>query len=214
MPRLGCLAAPCRHQRAAPLFADRAVPTGRLCGNSCARAITGARKQIFDTLKEDRRKVRQAFEQFDKLDLKKDLDKAEGIVQRVCMELQVHTRLEEALLYPAARESIGEPQMMDAAEIEHQSAKTLIQQLQQMSPQQDVDRWAATFTVLCEYVQHHAKEEEHGMFPKLAHAQADWMTMSEEFQQRRGSLMSEMGMEAEAVSAPKRPTHSGSGSRH
>lgn len=186
--------------------------TTRKAGAPSARSVTSARKQIIDTLKEDHKKVKQAFEQFEKLDMEKDLEKAEAIVRQVCMELQMHTTLEEELVYPAAREAIDEPQMMAEAEIEHQSAKTLIQQLQQMTPDQGPDRWAATFTVLCEYVQHHVKEEEHEMFPKLTRAEADWTTLAEEFMSRREALMGEMGMQAEA--ATKQPTHRGSGSRH
>lgn len=179
-----------------------------------SRAVSSARKQIIDMLKEDHKKVKQAFEQFEKLDMEKDLQKAQGIVQQVCRELQVHTQLEEELVYPTARETIGEPQMMEEAQIEHESAKTLIQQLQQASPEQDPDRWAALFTVLCEYVQHHVKEEEHEMFPKLTRAEADWTSLCEEFMNRREALMGEMGMPGDTASASKKPTHRGSGSRH
>lgn len=178
-----------------------------------SRAAASARKQILDTLKEDHKKVKQAFAQFEKLDLQKDLQKAQQIVQQVCMELQVHTQLEEELLYPAAREAVDDAQMMAEAEIEHQSAKTLIQQLQQMDAQGDTDRYGAMFTVLCEYVQHHVKEEEQEMFPELTHAEIDWAPLCERFQQRREALMGEMGLTADGA-ATKSPTHSGSRSRH
>lgn len=184
-----------------------------------SRAMTSARKQILDALKEDHKKVKQAFEQFEKLDIDKDLEKAQQIVQQVCMELQVHTQLEEELLYPAARQALDDAQMMDEADIEHQSAKQLIQQLQQMDAGADPDRYAATFTVLCEYVMHHVKEEEHEMFPELAHAELEWPSLSEQFNERRTALMREMGMEADEEgrtgrATPKPPTHAGSRSRH
>lgn len=178
-----------------------------------ARALTSARKQVIDTLKEDHKKVKQAFEQFEKLDIQKDLQKAQQIVQQVCMELQMHTQLEEEVLYPAAREALDEAQMLEEAEIEHQSAKELIQKLQQMEPDADPDRYAAMFTVLCEYVMHHVKEEEHEMFPELGRAEVDWMMVSEQFMQRREALMGEMGLEEDAKPV-KQPTHSGSRSRH
>lgn len=183
-------------------------------GAPSARAVTSARKQVIDALKEDHKKVRQAFENFEKLDIEKDLQKAQQIVQQVCMELQVHTQLEEELLYPAAREALDEAQMMDEAEIEHQSAKQLIQQLQQMQPEADRDRYAATFTVLCEYVMHHVKEEEHEMFPQLTHAEIEWTAVCDQFEQRRQALMGETGLSDKASSSARQPTHAGSPSRH
>jgi hemerythrin-like domain-containing protein len=53
---------------------------------------------------------------------------------------------------------------MNEAEVEHDSAKSLIRQLERMSPQDP--KFAATFTVLGEYVKHHVKEEESEIFPK------------------------------------------------
>lgn len=54
--------------------------------------------------------------------------------------------------------------LIEEAEIEHESAKTLIRRLERMKPRDP--KYAATFTVLCEYIEHHVKEEEDEMFPK------------------------------------------------
>lgn len=178
-----------------------------------ARALTSARKQIIDTLKEDHKQVKQAFQAFEKLDMARDLEKARGLVEQVCMVLQMHAQLEEEVVYPAAREALGEEaQLMDEAEIEHQSAKQLIQTLQEMTPDDDPDRYAAAFTVLCEYVMHHVKEEEHEMFPKMIRAEVPWTTLCDEFTTRREALMGEVGMDEPGET--KKPTHRGSGSRH
>jgi hemerythrin-like domain-containing protein len=73
-------------------------------------------------------------------------------------------RVEEEVFYPAVRKAIDDEDLMNEAEIEHQSAKTLIRQLERMKPADP--KYAATFTVLGEYVKHHVKEEESEMFPK------------------------------------------------
>lgn len=72
--------------------------------------------------------------------------------------------MEEELFYPAARKALGDEELMNEAEIEHDSAKALIRRLERMQP--DDPKYVATFTVLGEYVKHHVKEEESEMFPK------------------------------------------------
>ena len=56
------------------------------------------------------------------------------IVDQTCAELEVHARLEEELFYPAAREVLKEADLIDEAEVEHNSAKALIAQLREMVP--------------------------------------------------------------------------------
>lgn len=60
---------------------------------------------------------------------------------------------------------------MEEAEVEHDSAKILIRQLERMKPGDP--KYAATFTVLGEYVNHHVKEEEAEMFPKARRARVN-----------------------------------------
>ena len=153
---------------------------------SSSRAATAARTQILSDLKDDHKRVKKAYKDFQKLDIESDPDACQAIVEQVCQELTVHATLEEELLYPAAREAAGED-LIDEAEVEHETVKALIAQLEGMGPQDE--KYAARFTVLCEYVLHHVKEEEGEMFPQLERARLDWEAMAAEMAERREELM-------------------------
>jgi hemerythrin-like domain-containing protein len=116
-----------------------------------------------DLLKQDHDYVKKAFRAFEKMD-HEDHEAMENLVGQVCEALEVHTKVEEEVFYPVARKAIKDEDLMNEAEIEHDSAKTLIRQLKRMKP--DDPKYVATFTVLGEYVKHHVKEEESEMFPK------------------------------------------------
>lgn len=152
-----------------------------------SRAATAARSTILDALVNDHKRVKKAFRDFKKLDTEADAEAAEALVQQVLMELQIHTALEEELLYPAAREALKDTDMLDEAEVEHESAHTLINQLNVMSPGDD--KYFARFTVLCEYVLHHVKEEEGEMFPALQEVRLDWESLAQQVEARREELM-------------------------
>ena len=117
-----------------------------------------------ELLKEQHDKVKKAFKEFEKLD-REDAATQQQLVQRVCEDLKVHTTLEEELFYPAAREAIDDEDLLNEAQVEHETAKMLIEQLENMGP--DDPNFHATFTVLGEYVLHHVKEEEGEMFPQV-----------------------------------------------
>jgi hemerythrin superfamily protein len=157
------------------------------------RASTQARQQLLDQLKDDHKKVRKAYRDFQKLDPHEDTEACEQIVRTVCMDLTVHATLEEELLYPAARGAVSDESLVEEAEVEHESMRSLIEQLNTLST--DDDKFAARFTVLCEYVLHHVKEEESEMFPQLERARLDWEALYAEFTERRAELMPAEAME-------------------
>jgi len=155
---------------------------------SSSRANTTARIDVLDQLKDDHKRVKKAYREFSKLDGDRDPARCEALVRQVLAELSVHAALEEELLYPAARDAIAEPDLIDEAEVEHESAHALMGQLRSMDAQDE--KFAARFTVLCEYVMHHVKEEENELFPQLENALIDWQSLAREMSQRRAHLMS------------------------
>jgi hemerythrin superfamily protein len=139
-----------------------------------------------DLLIEDHEYVRKSFKQFEKIHEKADDETIQGLVEQVVQALKVHTRVEEEIFYPAVRRKIDEPDLMFEAEIEHNSAKALIRQLERMKPSDP--RYGPTFTVLCEYVDHHAKEEEKEMFPKARRKKVDMQRLGKQIMQRKLAL--------------------------
>ncbi len=147
-----------------------------------------------EMLKSDHAKVKKAFKEFEKMD-RSDAETCRQIVQTVCDDLKVHTSLEEELFYPAVREAIEDEDIMNEASVEHETAKMLIEQLENMEP--DDPNYYATFTVLGEYVMHHVKEEEGEMFPEAEKTDLDLEALGERMQQRKAELMSQVeGAEA------------------
>jgi hemerythrin superfamily protein len=143
-----------------------------------------------DMLKEDHDKVKKAFKEFEKMD-RGDTETVRQLVESVCQDLKVHTTLEEEIFYPAVRAAIEDEDIMNEAAVEHETAKTLIEQLENMGP--DDPNYFATFTVLGEYVMHHAKEEESEMFPQAKKAKdLDLEALGEQMKARKEELMGEM----------------------
>ena len=161
-----------------------------------SRAASTARTQILEELREDHKRVKKAYKQFQKLDASDDPEACAEIVEMVLDELTVHAQIEEELLYPAARGQLKDTSLIDEAEVEHESMHTLIDQLRGMNPEDE--KYAARFTVLCEYVLHHVKEEEGEMFPQLEKAKLDWEGLAGEMTARREELMPAEGEEDEA----------------
>ncbi|MCW7536377.1 hemerythrin domain-containing protein [Aquabacterium sp. A7-Y] len=155
---------------------------------------SSARSDVLEMLKEDHKRLKKAFRDFARLDPERDVKACRQLVDRSCSDLELHARLEEELFYPAARGGMDEPELIEEAEVEHASAKSLIQQLRSMSAEDP--KFAATFTVLGEYVKHHIKEEEGELFEKLSRARVEWEDLLDEMTERRLELENEMGVAA------------------
>jgi len=142
-----------------------------------------------EILREQHDKVKKAFKQFEKLD-REDTEAQQQLVQTVCEDLKLHTTLEEELFYPAAREAIDDEDLLNEAQVEHETAKMLIEQLENMSG--DDPNFHATFTVLGEYVLHHVKEEEGEMFPQVNETDLDLEELGTRMRSRMQELMGEI----------------------
>jgi len=152
-------------------------------------------------LTEDHKKVKKLFADFAKLAKGDGNDKAKAeVVRQICMELTIHAQAEEEIFYPAVRAVIKDNDLMDEADVEHAGAKSLIAQLEAMTPAHD--HYDATVTVLGESIDHHVKEEEEKMFPKAKKAKVDTAVLGAALIQRKHELQAEGG-EAEPVKARK-----------
>lgn len=149
------------------------------------RSRTKTSVDAIDLLKQDHERVEKAFRDFEKMD-RQDAEACRRLIAGVCAELSVHTLLEEEIVYPAMREAIDDDDLMNEAAVEHETARMLIEQLENMGP--DDPSYFATFTVLGEYVRHHVKEEQGEMFPAARKAGIDLSALAERMQARRDEL--------------------------
>jgi hypothetical protein len=154
-----------------------------------------------ELLMQDHKKVQKVFKEFEKS--KDDLGDAEKgeMVRQCCMDLKIHTQLEEVIFSPAAREAIEDEDLVDEAEVEHASAKQLIEELGQMEPGEEL--YDARFTVLGEYVNHHIKEEEGsgGIFAEVKKAKLDLDELGRRMLEMKEKLQGEMQESGEHAAA-------------
>jgi Hemerythrin HHE cation binding domain len=161
------------------------------------------RSAVIHMLQADQKRLRRAFREFARRGIEHDRPACLALVEQTCAELHVHAAIEQELLYPAARGAIADPGVIDEAEVEHASAKHLIEQLQRMHGAHP--KLEATFTVLGEQVKRHIRKEQVNLFAQLAHADLDWIGLGDKINARRALLMEELlpeqPPEAEAAAA-------------
>lgn len=116
-----------------------------------------------------------------------------GLARKICEALKVHTQIEEEIFYPAAREALGDTgeDLLDEAEVEHNSVKQLIAALE--SENADNRLYDAQIKVLGEYVRHHVKEEETKLFPRIRRARLDLKELGSELAERKAELKDSQG---------------------
>ena len=182
-------------------MATRKTGTGEKNGGRDRRATDdddeGAADAI-DMLLEDHRRVEEMFEEFEEAKDDEDDEEKGARVGAICLELTIHATLEEEIFYPAARTALDEEgaDLLDEAEVEHESARMLITQLAEASPGDEL--YDARVKVLGEYVRHHVAEEEGELFPKLRDAEFDSEALAAEMQERSDELREELDEESTA----------------
>ena len=166
--------------------------------SSATKSSAAGNEDAIKLLTADHKEVKALFKEYEKLvkDEAEDEEK-QALAEQICMMLTVHATAEEELFYPAARDALGDDEdLVDEADVEHATAKELIAQIQGSTP--DDPHYDAKVKVLGEYIEHHVKEEEGEIFPKVRKGGLDTAALGEELAARKEALMAEMGHEASA----------------
>ena len=137
-------------------------------------------------LKADHRKVEGLFEKFEAATAAGQKQK---LAEQICMELKIHTILEEEIFYPACEGKVEED-LLSEAYVEHDSAKVLIGQIEDSEPAAEF--YDAKVKVLSEEIEHHVEEEEkriEGMFSQARKAGLDMDALGEQMAARKEQLL-------------------------
>jgi hemerythrin superfamily protein len=133
-----------------------------------------------ELLRKDHQRVEQVFRRFERARSEED---PAGLIEEACVALTEHADLEEQYFYPMVLEMTAHEQLVEEAQIEHGSARQLIQELR--DGKAEGARRLAVFRVLIEYVRHHVQEEEERIFPLVQKTGVDLEAFGQELAARR-----------------------------
>jgi hemerythrin superfamily protein len=145
-------------------------------------AGNAAGSAVLATLAADHEKVRQLTEEYQAL-LESGDDAAADLVEQICRELEIHTALEEDVLYPAAARITELSLLVDQAREDHDRIKEIVDEVRSMEPADP--QVAGLVLQLAEDVEAHVNEEEGVLFPEL--------------EQRMGEQLDQVGRLMEAL---------------
>ena len=152
-------------------------------------------------LKADHRKVEALFAEFEAA---KGDGKKKALAEQICLELTVHTQIEEDVFYPACEGAVEED-LMKEAYVEHDGAKVLVAEIEAGGP--DDAFYDAKVKVLSEQIAHHVEEEEQrveGMFSQARKAGLDMDALGEKMAAEKVQLIK--AYRANGLPTPKTKT--------
>lgn len=140
-------------------------------------------------LKQDHDKIQDLFKKYEAAG-DHAFQKKKNLSDKIFMELEVHSTIEEEIFYPAMRsKSDKEGKEIVAESIEeHHIVKTLIDEVRELDPQDD--EFEAKMKVLMESVKHHISREEEKMFPQAKKILLDLNSLGRELEVRKEELTS------------------------
>jgi hypothetical protein len=139
-------------------------------------------------LKADHRTVEDLFEKFEAA---KGGDRKQRIANQICLELTVHSEIEETIFYPACEGKIEED-LLKEGYVEHDTAKVLIAEIEAGGP--DEEFYDSKVHVLSELIEHHVEEEEQrgeGMFAQARKADLDLDALGAQMAAKKEELTAE-----------------------
>ena len=152
-------------------------------------------------LKADHREVEELFEKFESA---RGQAKKKALAERICMDLTLHTKLEEDIFYPACEGAVEED-LLNEGRVEHDAAKVLIAEIEAGGP--DEEFYDAKVKVLSEMIKHHVKEEEKpakGTFSQARSVGLDMDSLGQQMANEKQQLKA--AYEKQGLPAPETPT--------
>ncbi|MGH9457346.1 MAG: hemerythrin domain-containing protein [Thermoanaerobaculia bacterium] len=117
-----------------------------------------------EMLKNDHKNVKAMLDEMEK----RDADQRKELLADLERDLEIHTQLEEEIVYPAFRDAstrVIERRLYFEATEEHHVVDMVLPELKMVSA--DNERFAARVKVVRELLDHHIEEEENEMLPKM-----------------------------------------------
>jgi hypothetical protein len=137
-------------------------------------------------LMDDHREVEKLFKQFEEAT---GDGKKEKLAHQICLELTVHTDIEEEIFYPACEGTVEED-LLKESYVEHDAAKLLIAEIEAGAGEGD-EYFDSKVKVLQEEIQHHVEEEERphtGVFAQARKGDLDLEALGEKMLARKKEL--------------------------
>ena len=153
-------------------------------------------------LREDHRKVEELFKKFEEAS---GDGRKEKLAHEICLELSVHTAIEEEIFYPACEGTVEED-LLKESYVEHDAAKLLIAEIEAAKGESD-EFFDSKVKVLQEEIQHHVEEEEKphsGVFAQARKGELDLDALGEKMLARKQELTKRF--EAEGLPQPRLTT--------
>jgi len=138
-------------------------------------------------LREDHRSVEKLFKEFEEAT---GDGRKEKLARQICLELTVHTAIEEEIFYPACEGKIDDD-LLKESYVEHDAAKLLIAEIESGEGESD-EYFDSKVKVLSEEIQHHVEEEERpktGVFAQARDSDLDMNELGKKLASRRQELL-------------------------
>ena len=142
-------------------------------------------KDAIALLKDDHRAVEKLFKEFEGA---KGDGRKEKLARQICLELSVHTAIEEEIFYPACQGTVEED-LLKESYVEHDAAKLLIAEIEANEGGGD-EFFDSKVKVLSEEIEHHVEEEEKpgGVFAQARKGKMDLDGLGEQLAARKKEL--------------------------
>lgn len=117
-----------------------------------------------ELLKEDHRKVLDIIYEIEQTS-ERAIKTREKLLTKLTQLIKIHEKMEEKVIYPAAKKSNEMEDLVNEAYEEHHVVDNILAELSELSA--NAENWKAKVTVMRENLEHHIEEEEQNLFPKL-----------------------------------------------